>query len=324
MKKILKMSFLSVMGFSIGACTINPLSPPLPDRNLNTDAYYEARNERDEDRATVIQRERDRYKGQTCEELSGREQDDCEELCEDMYSARGDRGECEELEVRLIEDLSETYEKLEEADDLKTISSNLFEAYLNVGVSGLTKMIGRYSKKEAEDFLLWLLENVEIAKIFEKEDDDFRFLISLLESFDSDYDADKLNKILTKRVDGDELMLIAINTDEEFIVDWLMDFINETDSNCRRDTETSECFRIYCSIGDELNDDERYDWLDYDEFEEYIDDIIEEKVNSRNADSNDRDKYNANGWRYGRENIEDLGDVDDWVDDLCHNLRSNN
>ena len=320
MNKKLKILLLMIV-FSIGACN-PPVSPPLPDESVRTSEDYEERKRSDKDREDVIERERKNYSGDTCEELTGRDQKDCEEMCKDMYITRGDRQDCEELESDLIEDLHEAYEFLKEADDLENVSSNLFEVYLNISISGLENIIRRYKSNEAEDFLSWLLNNTEVAKIFRKEDDDFAMLEAVFKKFDGNYSNSNIHNNFIERLDGDHLMEIAITNDDEIFVEWFMEYINEKNNDCDRDTETKNCFEVYCKIGDRLDKDIREDWLDYEEFEDYISEIIEEKVNSRDADSSDNEKYNASGWRYGRSYIEDLSDIgDDWVAELCHDLR---
>ena len=322
MNKVLKTLLFSIVAFSIGAC-----SPPntQPEGNVRTEEEYEERKRRDEDRNDIIQRERSRYSGQTCEELDRgddrRAKDDCEEKCEDMYITRGDRRDCEELEVSFIEDLFEVYESLEDANDLEDLNINLFEAYLNISISGLEKVINRYSSKESEDFLIWLVENTDALRIFEKEDRDYKALESLFEQFDSDYNKNTLYTTFTEKLDGDELMQIAIYSGDSAIVEWFMDYINDKNPACDDDPETIGCFEIYCKIGAEIDRDARDDWLDFEKFEDYIEEIIDERVNSRDADSGDREKYNSSGWRYGRTDIQDLSDIDDWVDELCHGIR---
>ena len=92
---------------------------------------------------------------------------------------------------------------------------------------------------------------------------------------------------------------------------------------CKSDTETRACLAVYCKIGNGIDDNARDDWMDFDDFESYIEDIIDEKVNSRQGTGNNR---NTSGWIHetaaGSSNneIEDTGDLENWVDDLCQGL----
>ena len=223
--------------------------------------------------------------------------------------------------MSFIEDLFEIYENLEEANDLKDINIKLFEVHLNISISGLEKVINRYSSKESENFLIWLIENADALTIFEKEDRGYEALESLFQQFDSDYNEDTLYTAFTEKLDGDELMQIAIFNRDNTVLEWFMDYINEKNPACDKDPETRDCFEIYCKIGVEIDRDARDDWLKFEEFEDYIERIINERVNSRDADSSDSEKYNSSGWRYGRSYIKNITDLDDWVDDLCHGIR---
>ena len=288
-----------------------------------TEEEYEEIKRNDKDRRSVLDRESKRHSSQTCEELDRRddekEKDDCEEKCSDMYKNRGDRSDCEELPVTLIEDLFDMYENnLSDADDLDLIDIDLFDAYTNVSIQGLERVIDNYSSNEAEDFLTWLIDTPEALSVFKKEDRDFLLLESLFKSFDDNYNRGNIYDTFTKNLDGDDIMEIAILEGDE-VVEWFMDFINEKNKACEDDTETRACFKVYCKIGDELDEDTRDDWSDIDEFEDYLEDIIDEKVNSRQGEGTNR---NSTGWIYGNKNIEGLNDLsNDWVRELCHGLK---
>ena len=326
-KTLLFLSFT----FTLVACKPTPVIIQEPPQNKTThgnkdDNYYNTIKRNDTDRADVLKDIRDRYSGSTCDELDRKDSDKrtCEKQCDDMYQTRTARKDCEELEVSLIEDLFDLFEILEEADDLdelKVLDYSLFDVYLNVSISGLVKIADRYSENEAEDFLLWVLENELVLDIFRKEDKEHDIFESILAKFDSQYNTANLNTTFTKKLKGSELMQIAIQNEESSMHAWFLDFINEKNEACDDDTETKDCFQIYCRIGDELDKDDKGDWSEFPEFEDYLKEIISDKVNSKHADSSDGEKYNRTGWSYGRHGIEDLGDLsDDWVNDLCHGL----
>jgi len=320
MRLMLKPFFLSVGAVFIMACI--PTSEPViePDKPVRTEREYDDKKDRDKDRDDVIKDTRKRYSGDTCEDLSGRAQDDCEDICKEIYPNSKTRRECEELEVRLIEDLEQIYEILKDADDddLPNIDTELFDAYLNIDIAGLDDLIDDYSKKDAENFLFWLIDNEDIAEIFRDEDDDYETLENVFEQLDSSYSSSAVWNVFSKDIDGEDLIELILSTSDE-VVEWFMDFINETDSNCS-DTETKACFHVYCRIGDILSNDDADDWLRYEEFEEYIEDIIDEKINATNGTGNN---VGQNGWTYGDADnqIEELNDLEgNWVEELCKGL----
>ena len=331
MKLTLKIFCLSMATLMMTAC-FSPNPTPVPEEPNTTDIRgtdeYKKRREGDKDRDDVIRKTRNRYSGDVCEELDRKDRKDCEEICKDIYKDRGDRNECEELEVNLIEDLKEVYEALEDGDedDFREIDSELFDAYLNTGISGLDDIIEDYSSKEAKEFLLWLIEDQDISNVFIKEDDDYKILITLFKAIDSDYkEKTETWKIFDEKIDSsDKLMEVVLESGSEEMMDWFLSYINDINTACEKDTESPECFTVYCKIGNDLqDDDDKENWHeDFEDFQDYLDDIISEETN--------RAKWQPPEVRSGgtKENdIEDLDDLldeqssnDTWVEALCAGL----
>ena len=334
MNPTIKTFFLGVAIFFTGAC-FSPSQLAIDSTNTSTspprtEREYEERRQRDTDRDSVIRNIRNRYSsGRVCEDLSGRDQNDCEDICKEIYSGdRGAKRECEELEVELIEDLKKVYEYLGDAndDDFASIDAELFDTYLNIGISGLEEVIEDYSSKDAEEFLYWLIEDEEISEIFRKEDDDYQALDNVFEQLNSNHDifGDTPWKIFDEDINGDDLIELVINSSDE-VIDWFMDYINERSRACDRDTKSRDCFKVYCNIGDIISPNDRDDWLDNESFEDYIEYIIDEGVNSTPSSNPNRGSGQGNleGWTYGNGDgeFEELDDLDDnWVDELCGGL----
>ena len=248
--------------------------------------YYDDRKTRDEDRDRVLRDSRSRYKGKACEdEARGH---DCKDQCRDIYTRRGDKEDCEELSVSQVEVLHELHELLEDPDDdaLAEIDDEDFDVYLNISIDPLDKLIGRYSKKEAREFLIWLIESESSANVFEKEDEDFKAFENLLENISGNISGTTIYEPFLAKLDGsDKVMEVAIESGSEEIIEWFMDFINEKNSDCEEDEEDVDCFKMYCKIGDDIDSDYRDDWIGFEQFEDYIDGIIEEGVNKSGTHS---------------------------------------
>ena len=316
------------------AC-FSPNPTPVPEEPNTTDIRgtdeYKKRREGDKDRDDVIRKTRNRYSGDVCEELDRKDRKDCEEICKDIYKDRGDRNECEELEVNLIEDLKEVYEALEDGDedDFREIDSELFDAYLNTGISGLDDIIEDYSSREAKEFLLWLIDDQDISNIFIKEDDDYKILITLFKAIESNYDekGDTWTVFDEKIDSSDTLMELVLESGSEEIMDWFLSYINDINTECDKDTESEACFQVYCNIGKELDPNED-DWHeDFEDFQDYLDDIISAKVNQ---DHWEPETVRSKGTK--EDDIEDLEDLLDeqtgsnsnntWVDALCTDVNN--
>ena len=128
--------------------------------------------------------EPDRRRGSDCE--NERTSHLCHQLCREMYSR--DRDECLEEEPNTIENIYEVYKALENARDLDSINLEDFEVYLDISTVSLTSLFRDYNRNDAEDMLIWIAEDNEVAEIIRGEDDDFRILndlLSLMVRFDS-------------------------------------------------------------------------------------------------------------------------------------------
>ena len=309
------------------ACFSPTVPTPEPD-TVRTPKEYKERGDNDEDKDDVLRRARQRYSGDICEDLDRRdtEKKKCEKICKEIYDNSKERDECERQYVNLIEDLEEVYDALEDGDedDFKGINAELFDTYLNIGISGLDDIIRDYNNSEAKDFILWLIDYDEISHIFIKEDKNHKTLLTLFKALDDGYTESvarsaKTGDIFTERIDSPyDLMELAINTGSEEIMDWFLSYINDINTDCKADTESVACFTVYCKIGKDLDDDDRNEWVDdFEVFEEYLNDIVSSEVN--------REAWEPTKIRTG--DIETLNNVMDeqtsdntWFDALCEGL----
>ena len=330
--------YLNFVISCINSFPILTLTPDITDitehelKPVRTEEEYEKIRNQDPDRDKVIKETRKRYSGDVCENLDEENRYDCEGICSFIYMDKGDRNECKKLEVSLIEDLEEVYEALEDGDedDFWGIDSELFDVYLNVGISGLDNIIRDYSRREAKEFLFWLIEDPDISYIFIKEDSDYKTLIALFKAIESGYldsGYDEKNEIWTvfnKNIDSsDSLMEIVIDSGSKELMGWFLSYINNVNPACYNDTKSEACFEVYCNIGKDLGPNEQDDWHeDFEDFQDYLDDIISEKTNQDHwkpetvrSEGSKEDDF---------ENLDDLLDEqssnDTWVDALCANV----
>ena len=278
----------------------------------------------DEDRDSILQASKMRKNGDICEKEDDRDEP-CKEQCDEMYKRKKDREDCEELTVNQITALFELYEILEEpdVDDLQEVEVEDFDVFLNVSMAVMEDLIDDWNSREAKDFLYWVVSNEEVAVVFEKEDYDYNALTDLLKKISRFRYSEIYTPFITK-IEGGRLMEVAIDSRSEKVIEWFMEYIEDKNSSCQDETVSRDCFSIYCRIGKKIDTDSMENWLDYKEFESYIEDIVEKKINANNSDdSNYSNRGDGNGWQYGRGEgqFEEIGDItDDWVKDLCGGL----
>ena len=277
------------------------------------DRPYDQLKDRDENRRSVLDESRKRYSGSTCEEEDDRSHD-CVDQCRDIYSRRSDRDDCEELPIAQIEMLAELHELLEDPDDddLRDIDLADLEVYLNVSIAGFDSLINRYSSREAKEVLFWIAENEDISNLFSDEDDEFKALEALFKEVTGGFSASsETHQPFIERIDGsDRLMEIVIDAGNESAIEWFHSYITETAEGCsgKNDEISGTCFEVFCKIGKGIDDDIRESWLSFEDFEEYIDDIVQAGVNGRAS---------PGSTEWDTDNIDDSGDVTDFYDELC-------
>ena len=291
--------------------------PPQPP-SLIGNRDYDARKTADKDRGNVLTDSRRRYSGRTCEQEARDHQ--CKEDCRDIYSRRGDRDDCEELPVAQITELIKIHEIVEDPDedDLNDdVEHEDFDVYLNVSIAPLDRHIGRYKSKDAKVFMKWMIENSDVAKVFQKEDDDYKTLKRLLKEIQDFSGNDQIHLPFIENLDGgDKLMEVVLDVGNEEILDWFQEYINEENSDCEEDETSEECFKVYCKIGDGINDDSADDWLEFETFENYINEIIGDKTNGSNWKPRSKISTSTDSYQDSR----DLDD--DWVQALCDDLKT--
>ena len=286
------------------------------EHSLQLDIDYEQRRPPDLDRSSILDQSRRRYSGSTCEEEDDRKHE-CVDQCRYIYSRRSDRNDCEELPIAQIAVLAEIHELLEDPDDDELASINLadLEVYLNVSIAGFDSRVSKYSKSESKEVLLWIAENKEIARLFSDEDYDFKALETLFkEVIGSFSSSSETHKPFITKIDGnDKLIEVVIGSGNESALEWFFNYITEKAEGCSGDSDevSLECFTVFCKIGKEMDEEIRESWLSFEDFEDYINDIVRTGING-NA--------NPGPHQWDTDNIQDANDVANFYGELCGNL----
>ena len=316
--------FVSVLFFTVITACAPPLEIESTALQSRGSEEYDEKKNRDDDRKDVLKSSRERRAGSICEDEDRKHE--CKESCRKMYKRRGDSKDCEELTVTQIEILLELYELLEkpDEDDLLDIEPDDFDVYLNVSIASLEKLIDKeWKAREAKEFLSWLVNNEEPARILEKEDDDRKVLTELFKKVVK-FDKTQTHRPFIEKIEDGRLMELAIQSDNDDIIKWFMDYIEEENSDCKKEPVSKFCFAVYCKIGDNIDEEDMEDWIEYNKFESYLKKIIKNRINTENEDFVDYDKRgDGSGWMYGNgENqIKELDDIkNNWVEDLCGGL----
>ena len=250
-----------------------------------------------------------RRRGSGCE--AERSSHSCHQLCREMYPR--DRDECLEEDPDTIDNVYEVYQALENARDLDVINLEDLETYLDISIVSLNSLIREYKRNDAEDMLIWIAEDSEVAELIRAEDDDFRILNDLL-SLMSRFDSSKIDVPFTRRVNNrDTLIDYALTHGNEEALDYFIEYILMGGQDCRADNNDIACLALMCKIGRSNRERERDYYFFSRAFEDFISEIIDNRVNgTTDADSAGPEWIKG----AGDGKIDDLSDLDyTWAGD---------
>ncbi len=318
MKHFKYIIFLPALLFVVN-CTTQPVAPivekkaPVPAPK--PESYYIEKAKRDLDKADTIERgKKKRDRGPICEG-----DDDCEEICDDIYNSRRDRNDCEELSVAQVERFEEMYEILEDPDeddlqDIDMSDAGDFDVFINISIEPLHKLVGKYNTREAKDFLAWIAGDEDVAEILEDEDDDYEVLDTLLDELNTD-----AFLALAVNIDSsDNFMDLAVVAGNEKALEWIHDYLESEHDDCKLETNAGKhnCLVGYCALGVAMQDRNAEDLLDNHEyFQDYIDDLISDKINGDDTIVGEGETRTTTKWDADEDSpnqIEEYDDLNEW------------
>ena len=264
--------FLAAAAFLLTACpSSQPTASTPPADTTRPDDYYDTRNDEDEDRGRTLEDSHKRYTGSDCSE-----DDDCVEICRDIYNRKKIRDQCAELKVQQVEQLEKIYEVLKKPsrDDLEDIDAEDFKVFVELDLRPLDVRIGKLSSTNAKKVLGWIAsaDDGAVAAVFEDEDDDYRIFEKLLKKLDTD-----IKKALGRTVmDGKSFMELAVE-DGGSVMDWVHNYF---EGKCDSASSTEECVfdDWYCET--DLSNEDFENLLDYKSFSSLMDEILDEYTTS--------------------------------------------
>ena len=199
--------------------------------------------------------------------------DDCEDICDDIFDSRGDRGDCEELNVGLVEDFEDLIEDLEDGE--VDVDLDVLECLIDIDEEPIADAVSEMSTDEALEFLAEIAEDSDLAEILEEEDGGM-----VLGNLFKEAGYNNLQDILGER-DEDEnfLYLIGAENNEvafDYFEDYVEDECDDEDAN-DRNCPKGEPIRAYCRGFLNWNDDDVEDFIeDSDAFADEYEDTVQD------------------------------------------------
>ena len=252
-------------------------APKLPDPHKQEECHKDSRN--------------------TCEDNK-----ECEDVCDDVFSSRSEKKDCYKLPESLVFQFEELLEITEDGD-VDSIDARVLECMLDIDEREFAKATRKMSSREAKEFLAAVVQDDDLGEILEEEDDEFNILIQLLHRATGSSD---LDDHLNDEIEDDKSFFWLAAEGNEFVWDWLDDYVNEECDRSETNCPTGQSIGAYCNVlvsgtGVFRNDRDLADFLSdadlfADEYQEDVEDEIEqnngtEKGYLYDVDSNTDDRY---------------------------------
>ena len=325
------MNYFKLLAAILMLSFISNCTQPANDTSL-TNRNYDALNENNPQRDALLSEANKKKGGAICIDEDDRNHE-CKESCDKIYSRNRDEEECEKQTISLIEAIEDVYDDLKNPTTKKLDDMNAedFISYINISIASLDSLIShgarggndnrseKWSASETRNFLSWLLNNKEAVTGFINVDEDYGTLEAMFERILTNFSTNNIHEPFLARIQNGRFMEVAIDSGNEEVIRWIVNYIEEKSSSCKEDTVTKSCFTVYCKIGRGITKQTMEEWPEYKIFESYIINIIDDKVNSKQGTG---DKQGT-GWTYGDGNnkIQEFGNLNNnWVKDLCGGL----
>lgn len=210
--------------------------------------------------------------------------DDCEEICDDIFTSRKHKKDCYELPRDLVSEFETLIEATEDGD-VEDIDADTLKCLLDIDERTFAKAVKKMSRSESEDFLIFAFSDSYLSEVLEDEDDEFNILEQLL------YKATGSNSLasqLKDKIDSDKTVVWLAGESNESGWSWLDGYVNEEcDSNSLACPGVEgESIGAYCNalLDTKMSDRDLSDFLsDADLFAEEFQEDVEEEYGDEDA-----------------------------------------
>ena len=234
--------------------------------------------------------------------------DDCEEMCEDLFSSRSKREDCEELDEDIVDGMFTAFNDrngyLEDPDedDLEDIHPDAVENALDIDERVWTDLIKDYSSSQAKRVLYWIATNKEIYDAMDSslDEDDLEDIFEQLIS--ENVRNQKFYQFIEEELeDDDEDNFINLAYDDgsdaaSFIIERAVDDCEEKTNHkliTEEDHRKPACLlEVLCDHKDSRNNyifEDSFDYIlsDVGDLRDYIEDGKDGLVSSSSCTGND-------------------------------------
>ena len=280
--------------FAVFSCVMGP-TPSTPPESVQNNRSPAPPVERD------TPKKADPVKMEICSKRnrtgSCEEEEKCKDICDDIFSSRGDRRKCYAFSDSLVESFEELLEATEDGDT-DEIDPEILDCMLDIDEREFAKAVKKMSRREASDFLVAIADDDYLAKVLEEEDDEFNILKQLLHKSAG---SNNLISQLKKEIeDGKSFFQLAAESSESGW-EWLDSYVEDV---CEKTSSSDICpggesIGSYCTALLDFRDRDLKDFLsETDLFAERYEDEVQDADYLYEVEDNPDSQY--------------LGDFRDW------------
>ena len=235
-------------------------------------SFYEILRRDDQNREDVLEESKKTYKdSEVCEDNK-----ECEDMCEDIYRRRLNRKDCKELAVVQVKRMKDVFDvlKRKSTKDFPNINLKDLGVLLNISPEPIEKLFTEYGSTKARSTLYWIADDVDVADLFESEDEEFILLDSLLKEINSN-PSSSLSRNLE---DGERFHEVALAKDNQSALSWIHSYFEDELCKTHDSNEAQEACVLtqYCLVSQSAHRDFSEIVLDYEQLETFLDRLLEE------------------------------------------------
>ena len=159
----------------------------------------------------------------------------CKTICDDLFSRSSHEATCLELPKKTVLGFEKLFETLEE-EDPEDLDLDILECLLDIDDTEFTSAVKKLPRAKAKDFLIEVIEDKDLARILEEEDDEFNILKQVFSRAMSGY---KLKDVLTEELKDDKSFFHIVAEDKnEHAYKWIDEYVEEV---CEEKRDSLQC-----------------------------------------------------------------------------------
>ena len=207
---------------------------------------------------------------------------ECRSICKTLFLGDEVQDHCRELPSQQIFQIEKLYQSVSQKNFLELQNANIFDlkVLFNLSSAPLFEFFKTLDSVSVKKFLIWIVENWQVAFIFQQEDQHFLFL----EIFLNKLNQFPINSLKEKLEEDRTFMEWAWLKNNDHVLFWLDDYFHQKVCEAEPESETPESgtpelrtsesrtcvLSQYCSISQSFGPEVRLEFLKFDRLKDLL------------------------------------------------------